>query len=83
MKTLEGFVVSMHMQKTVTVEVVRTTFHPMYRVAMKKSKKYKCDTNGQEVSVGNKVRIQETRPISKDKHFKIIKILSGKKEKTA
>lgn len=82
MKTFDGSVIKTAMQKTATVEVVRTAFHPLYKVRMTKSKKYKCDTGELTVAVGEKVRIAETRPISKDKHFKIIKVLSSKKEKT-
>ena len=78
MKTLDGKVVKTAMQKTATIEVVRTTYHPLYHVRMTKSKKYKCDTANLTVSVGDTVRIGEVRPISKDKHFKIIKILQAK-----
>lgn len=81
MKTFDGTVVKTAMQKTAIVEIVRTTFHPMYKVRMTKSKKFKCDSTDLAVTVGEKVRIAETRPISKGKHFKIVKILSSKKEK--
>lgn len=82
MKTLSGKILKTGMQKTATVEVVRTTFHPLYKVKLTKSKKFKCDTGEFTVNVGETVRIAETRPISKDKHFKIIKVLSAKKEKS-
>lgn len=71
-KVLAGKVVSVKMQDTVIVEVVRRTPHPLYKKLVKKSKKFKVDRNGQEVLVGQDVKIVETRPISKDKHFKVV-----------
>ena len=62
------------MQKTVVVKVNRLWTHPLYKKIMKKSKKYLChDEIG--VKDGDKVLIQECRPISKKKRFKIIKII--------
>ncbi|MCL5438395.1 MAG: 30S ribosomal protein S17 [Patescibacteria group bacterium] len=75
MKILEGIVLSVKKQNTVIVEVTRRKPHPLYKKLMKVSKKYKADTAGLKVEPLNRVRIGETRPISKDKHFKIIKIL--------
>lgn len=72
METLEGVVVSVKMLKTAVVEVARKTAHPLYKKLLKRSKKYKVDTTGFEVAVGDRVRISKTRPISKEKHFKII-----------
>lgn len=71
MKRLEGKVVSLKMQNTAIVEVLRTVVHPLYKKRLKRSKRYKVDTNGQEISLGETVTIVETKPISKDKHFKI------------
>ena len=71
-KVLAGKIVSVKMQDTVIVEVVRRTPHPLYKKLVKKSKKFKVDRNGQEVVVGQDVKIVETRPISKDKHFKVV-----------
>ncbi len=71
-KVLTGHIVSDKMQKTVVVEVVRKVRHPLYNKSLKFSKKYKADTNGMEVVYGDMVRIEETRPISKDKYFKVI-----------
>lgn len=75
MKTLEGLVVSAKMLKTVVVEVTRKTPHPLYKKLLKRGKKYKVDTGSFSVSAGDKVRIIETRPLSKDKHFRIHEIL--------
>lgn len=75
MKIFEGIVVSVGMKNTAVVEVFRKTPHPLYRKLIKKSKKIKADTSSFEPVVGNIVRITETRPMSKDKYFKITKIL--------
>ena len=70
-KTLEGIVVSDKMQKTVTVLVHRFVKHPKYKKYVKISKKYKAhDEAGHKI--GDKVTIEETRPISKDKHFAVV-----------
>lgn len=74
-KVLIGKVVSIKMQDTVLVEVVRRTPHKLYGKLMRLSKKYKVAPNGQNVTVGNLVRIEETKPASKDKHFKITKVI--------
>lgn len=71
-KVLAGKVVSAKMNDTVIVEVVRRTPHPLYKKLVKKSKKFKVDSKGQEVVLGQDVKIVETRPIAKDKHFKLL-----------
>jgi small subunit ribosomal protein S17 len=73
-KVLVGKVVSVKMQGTVLVEVVRRTPHKLYKKLMRRSKKYKVDPNGFEPVVGHTVKIEETQPVSKDKHFKLIEI---------
>lgn len=78
MKIFEGIVVSVSMNNTVVVEVFRRTPHPLYKKLIKRSTKLKADTAGQTVAVGNTVRITETRPISKDKYFKISHIMGVK-----
>lgn len=71
-KTLKGTVVSDKMQKTVVVEVTSFVKHPKYGKYMKQSKKYKAHDEENTFKVGDKVNIEETRPISKDKTFKVI-----------
>jgi small subunit ribosomal protein S17 len=71
-KTLNGTVVSTKMQNTVVVEVSWKKPHPLYKKLLKRSKKFKVDSNGQTVNVGDKVTIVETKPIAKDKHFKLL-----------
>lgn len=78
MKIFEGIIVSGGNNKTVVVEVSRRTPHPLYGKLMRLSKKLKADTGDFEVVIGNKVKIQETRPMSKDKYFKIIEIVPEK-----
>ncbi len=73
-KVLTGKVVSVKMQGTILVKVVRRTPHKLYGKLLKRSKKYKVVLNGFEPIVGNTVKIEETVPVSKDKHFKLIEI---------
>lgn len=74
-KVFEGIVVSAKTQKTAVVEVTRRVPHKLYKKLIKKSRKIKADTGNLIVSVSDKVRIQETRPISKEKHFKITEVI--------
>lgn len=77
MKTFEGIVVSNQMKNTVVVEVFRVTPHPLYRKLVKLSKKFKADTvDFGNINVGAVVRITETKPMSKDKYFKVSKVIS-------
>lgn len=71
-KTLQGTVVSNKMQKTVIVKVDRFVMHPKYKKYITISKKYKVHDEEGKHAVGDKVAIVETRPISKDKHFKVV-----------
>ena len=71
MKIITGTIISTKMANTAVVEVVWRTPHPKYKKLLKRSKNFKADTTGQKVSVGDVVRIIETKPISRDKHFKI------------
>lgn len=88
MRILEGIVVSTQMNKTVVVEVFRKTPHPLYRKLIKRSRKFKADNTGFEnLQLGSRVKITETRPFSKGKYFKISQVLAGlvapvKKEET-
>ncbi len=75
MKAFRGKIVSLKMQKTAIVEVQRKTVHPMYKKVIIKSKKYKVDMGDFTPNLGDVVKIVETRPISKDKNFKIEKII--------
>jgi len=70
---LKGVVVSDKMDKTVVVSVSRFIKHPLYGKFYKVSKKYKAHDENNEFKTGDKVEIVETRPISKDKKFKVVK----------
>lgn len=72
-KTLSGVVVSDKMKDTANVEVVRYFKHPKYGKFITTKKRYKAHDVGNTCKIGDKVDIQECRPISKDKHFKVIK----------
>ena len=74
-KVLTGKVISTKMQDTEVVEVVRRVPHPLYKKLLKKSKNFKVDTKGQEVAVGDQVKIVEIKQISKDKYFKVQEVI--------
>lgn len=71
-KTLKGVVVSDKMQKTVVVKVDRYVKHPKYQKYYTISKKYKAHDEENKFKTGDKVEIAETRPMSKDKRFKVV-----------
>jgi small subunit ribosomal protein S17 len=69
---LKGVVVSDKMNKTVVVSVSRFVKHPLYGKFYKVSKKYKAHDEENKDKIGDKIEIVETRPISKDKRFKVV-----------
>ena len=71
-KILTGKVVSDKMQKTVVVQIERVKEHPKYKRRYKIHKKYKAHDQNQEYHIGDKVVIEETAPISKDKKWRVI-----------
>ena len=71
-KILKGTVVSDKMDKTVVVAVSRFVKHPKYQKFLKITKKYKAHDEGNVHKMGETIEIAETRPISKDKHFKVV-----------
>lgn len=71
-KKLKGVVISDKMGKTVVVLVERYVKHPLYKKYIKKNKRYKAHDEKKEYKVGDKVVIEECRPISKEKHFRVI-----------
>jgi small subunit ribosomal protein S17 len=74
-KQLTGTVISNKMQKTVVVEVERLKEHPKYKRRFKIHKKYKAHDEKGECKVGDRVIIEECRPLSKEKRWRIIKKL--------
>ena len=71
-KILSGIVVSDKMKDTIVVLVESYKKHPKYGKFIKRNKKFKAHDAGNTSKVGDKVDIVETRPISKDKHFKLV-----------
>lgn len=78
-KTREGHVVSDKMDKTVVVSVRRRTIHPRYGKTITKSKNYKAHDESNDVGVGDRVRIAETRPLSKSKRWRVAEVLERAK----
>ncbi|OHA16126.1 MAG: 30S ribosomal protein S17 [Candidatus Tagabacteria bacterium RIFCSPLOWO2_01_FULL_42_9] len=74
MRKLKGIVISDKMAKTVVVKVERYKKHPLYKKYVKKSKNYKAHDEKNEYKIGDKVIIEESRPLSRDKHF----VVAGK-----
>ncbi len=72
-RTLKGVVVSDKMAKTVVVAVTRLIKHPKYKKYYKVTKRFKAHDEKGEFHIGDKVMIQETRPISKEKKWKVVK----------
>jgi small subunit ribosomal protein S17 len=72
-KLMQGIVVSDKMQKTVVVEVESMKEHPKYKRRFKIHKKFKAHDENKEYHVGDKVVIEETRPLSKDKNWTVLR----------
>jgi small subunit ribosomal protein S17 len=72
-RTLSGKVIKKSGDKTVSVLVSRQTTHPIYKKIIRVSKKYLAHDETNAISVGDFVKIQETRPLSKNKSWEIIK----------
>ncbi len=74
-KIREGVVISDKMDKTVVVAEVRMIMHPLYKKRVKSTKKYKAHDEKNICKTGDKVRIMETRPLSKEKRWRVVDIL--------
>jgi len=79
-KTKIGEVVSDRMEKTRVVKVERLLRHPRYQKVMRKRKKFVVDDPKNESHIGDKVRIAETRPLSKRKRWRLLEILEKAEE---
>lgn len=71
-KQLHGQVTSVAAQNTAKVEVERQWQHPLYKKSVKRSKNYICHSQGFDLELGDQVIIEECRPISKTKRFRVI-----------
>lgn len=78
-KVRVGRVVSNKMDKTVVVRVERTFHHPLYGKAIKRAKRFKAHDEKNECQIGDRIEIVETRPLSKDKRWRVVKILEKAK----
>lgn len=74
-KVLRGTVVSDKMDKTIVVEIATTHSHPLYGRQVKYSTKFKAHDENNEAKVGDIVEVMETRPLSRDKHFRLVRII--------
>jgi small subunit ribosomal protein S17 len=74
-KSRMGVVVSDKMQKTVVVEVQSRGRHPFYKKVVRHSRRFKAHDEGGEAHVGDRVLIIETRPLSKDKRWRVVRVL--------
>ena len=78
-KTREGLVVSNKMDKTAVVAVVERVRHPTYGKFMMRTKKLYAHDEANDANIGDKVRVMETRPLSKNKRWRVIEILERAK----
>ena len=78
-KTRVGIVVSDKMDKTVVVATEEIVRHSLYGKAVKRTKKIKVHDENNECRVGDKIRIMETRPLSKDKRWRLVEIVEKAK----
>lgn len=70
-----GRVLSNKMNKTVVVSVERSVTHPLYRKVLRRITKFKAHDEQNVCKIGDRVRMVETRPISKDKHWRVVEVI--------
>jgi small subunit ribosomal protein S17 len=78
-KTRTGKVVSDKMDKTIVVAVERSVKHPLYKKIIKRTTRLKAHDENNECTIGDKVKVMETRPISKDKVWRVVEIVEKAK----
>lgn len=78
-KTLTGIVVSDKMDKTVVVAIQDNVKHPLYKKIVKRTVKFKAHDENNACNVGDRVSIMETRPMSKDKRWRVVEIIEKAK----
>ncbi|MGV8145269.1 MAG: 30S ribosomal protein S17 [Alkaliphilus sp.] len=74
-----GRVVSDKMDKTIVVLVETSKRHPLYKKAVKRTEKFKTHDENNECKIGDRVKIMETRPLSKDKRWRLVEIIEKAK----
>ena len=78
-KVIVGRVVSNKMDKTIVVAIKDSVKHPVYKKVIKNTYKLKAHDENNECRVGDKVRVMETRPLSKDKRWRLVEIVEKAK----
>ena len=78
-KTAVGKVVSDKMEKTIVVAIEDSVKHPLYKKIIKRTVKLKAHDENNECSIGDRVRVMETRPISKEKRWRLVEIIEKAK----
>jgi len=78
-KTRVGVVTSDKMDKTVVVSVETLVEHPLYKKRVRQTKTFKAHDEQNQCKIGDKVRIMETRPLSKDKRWRVIEVIEAAK----
>ena len=78
-KTLTGKVLSNKMDKTIVVAVVDNVKHPLYNKIVKRTYKLKAHDENNECNIGDRVKVMETRPLSKDKRWRLVEIIEKAK----
>jgi len=78
-KTRVGKVVSDKMDKTIVVSIVDNVKHPLYNKIVKRTVRFKAHDENNECGIGDTVEIMETRPLSKDKYFRVVRIIEKAK----
>lgn len=78
-QTLTGIVASDKMDKTIVVEVVTRKLHPLYKKYVKSSRRFKAHDENNEAHIGDTVRVIESRPLSRDKRWRLVEILERAK----
>lgn len=74
-KTRIGKVVSNKMDKTIVVAMQESKAHPLYKKVIKRTVKLKAHDEKNECGVGDKVKVMETRPLSREKHWRLVEII--------
>lgn len=74
-KTFTGKVVSTKMAKTIVIEVKRQRRHPLYKKIMRRSRHFKAHNEDNTIVVGTMVKIVETRPLSREKRFRVLEVV--------
>ncbi|MBC5581329.1 30S ribosomal protein S17 [Anaerofilum sp. BX8] len=78
-KTRVGTVVSDKMDKTIVVAIEDNVSHPLYKKIIKRTVKFKAHDEKNEAKAGDRVKIMETRPLSKDKRWRLVEIIEKAK----